>query len=60
MYTPPLPSKSSDVVARGALDQPFVPSAPRFEPMITGKVLLVGVVLAALMSGIGFVLLVLR
>ncbi len=34
----------------------YVPRAPQFEPIITGKVVLAGVVLAAVLSGIGLLL----
>lgn len=51
-YTSSTPSQY-----RTQLDKPYVPQPPRFEPIITGKVLLVGVVLAALMLGAGALLL---
>jgi hypothetical protein len=35
----------------------YVTRAPQFEPIITGKVVLAGIVLAAVLSGIGFLLL---
>lgn len=35
-----------------------LPSAPRFEPIITGKVVLAGLILAVLLGGIGVVVLV--
>jgi hypothetical protein len=39
--------------------KPYVPSAPRFEPIVTGKVVLAGFVLALLIAGFGAVLLLL-
>lgn len=35
----------------------FTPQAPRFEPIVTGKVMIAGAVLALLMAGAGFLLL---
>lgn len=35
-----------------------LPSTPRFEPIITGKVVLAGLILALILGGIGFVALV--
>lgn len=54
-YTSSMPSAPSQY--RPQLDKPYVPQPPRFEPVITGKVFLVGVVLAALMAGAGLLLL---
>ncbi len=39
-----------------SIDQAYVPQSPRYEPIITGKVVLAGVVLAALMAGLGLLL----
>ena len=36
-----------------------VPQAPRFEPLVTGKVFMVGVILALLIGGVGLALFVL-
>lgn len=49
-YTPPTP------LSRPSSDQSFVPSAPHFEPIITGKVLVAGIILAAIMGAIGIIL----
>lgn len=54
-YTSSMPSAPSQY--RPQLDKPYVPQPPRFEPIITGKVFLAGVVLAALMLGAGALLL---
>lgn len=43
--TPPQPRPAS------------LPEAPRFEPMVTGKVVLAGLILAAFMGGAAFILL---
>lgn len=37
--------------------QPFLPPTPRFEPIVTGKVFLAGVLLAGLIGGAGLFLL---
>lgn len=42
---------------RTRTEQPYVPSPPRFEPIVTGKVFLLGVVLAALFGCVGLMLL---
>ncbi|HEX6291008.1 MAG TPA: hypothetical protein VFZ66_17615 [Herpetosiphonaceae bacterium] len=36
--------------------EPFMPSAPRFEPIITGKVVLAGIMLFWIFGGIGLLL----
>jgi hypothetical protein len=65
-YTPPqnvaplsraTPVNREQPPNRAPGDKPYMPSPPRFEPIITGKVLLVGIVLAALFGCIGLALL---
>lgn len=60
-YTPPsLPTSNPTASLRQYTTpgSPSLPSAPRFEPIITGKVVLAGLFLALLLGGIGFVVLV--
>ena len=52
-YTPPQSPSSSAQLMRAAS---VTPSAPRFEPVITGKLVLVGVILASLLGGLGLLL----
>lgn len=62
-YAPPaptLPGASSPGASGKTNDragQPYLPPPPRFEPIVTGNVLLVGVLVALVMGLIGFVLL---
>lgn len=52
-YSPPVnPSASLQQYTRPS--DGSIPSAPRFEPVITGKLVLAGLILAALLGGIGF------
>lgn len=59
-YTPPPnlvpPSRTQVSQYRAPAPKQYVPPPPRFEPIITGKVFLVGVVLAALLGGLGLLL----
>ncbi len=61
---PPAPRRSApppDIGAvrrvTGASSQPYLPPAPRFEPMITGKVVLASLIFGAFLAGIGVLLL---
>jgi len=50
------PSQSPSSSAQPVRPSSVAPSAPRFEPIITGKLVLVGVILASIMGGIGLLL----
>ncbi|HEY0734862.1 MAG TPA: hypothetical protein VGD69_08125 [Herpetosiphonaceae bacterium] len=61
MYTPtytPSSNPTASLKQYTTSGSPSLPSAPRFEPVITGKVVLAGLILALLLGGIGFVVLV--
>lgn len=47
-------STSATTQARAQANKPYVPPPPRFEPMVSGKVMLLGLVLAVLFAGVGF------
>lgn len=51
------PSSTSAYGPRELSSHTYVTRAPQFEPIITGKVVLAGVVLAAVLTGIGLLLL---
>ncbi len=55
-YTPPSPLSSNPRQLRSPGEQ-YLPAGPRFEPIITGKVILAGLILALLLGGIGVLLL---
>jgi hypothetical protein len=57
-YMPAATGRSNTSVPRLPTAEWKVPPAPKYEPMITGKVMLAGVVLAAVMGGLGLLLLV--
>lgn len=60
-YTPnytPTTNPSASLQQYRTPGNPSLPSAPRFEPMITGKVVLAGLILALLLFGGGFLVLV--
>jgi hypothetical protein len=50
------PSLSSSMQQRSANEQ-YLPPTPRFEPIITGKLVLAGMMLMFLLGGIGLLLL---
>lgn len=55
-YTPPSNPTASLQQYTAPVDV-RLPSTPRFEPIITGKVVLAGLILAVILVGIGFVVL---
>jgi hypothetical protein len=55
-YQPSPPKEPRSSLPRPASPS-YTPQAPRFEPIVTGKVIIAGAVLALLMAGAGFLLL---
>lgn len=56
-YLPAASQLPGNVAPRVQRPEWKTPAAPKYEPMVTGKVMLAGVVLAALMGGLGLLLL---
>ena len=56
-YAPPRDTSVVVDVTPPASSRSGLPSPPRFEPVVTGKVFLAGVLLALMMCGVGFLLL---
>ncbi len=54
--TPYPPPQSPYTGAQSMRASGVAPSAPRFEPVITGKLVLAGVILAGLLGGVGLLL----
>ncbi len=59
-YQPPTTNPPPFTQSRVQPGQPLVPRPPQFEPIITGKVVLAGLVLAMLFAGAAFVFVISR